>query len=427
MKRKKIFILILSLLILSPRFSLAANLENQTLNTREVETLNQSTLESQEEILKAQEKVLQDQGILEPSTDPTADKSEGQKNLTSPGANSSKYEKAVILEVGKFSSDDGFGNRVQEVKIKLLTGKDKGEKITTTNTSSIYAPTNFNLKAGQKVMVLESSDDLGQEISSTPYTIVDYVRTDSLYILIGLFILALVLIGRKKGLLAILSLGFTFAIILFAAIPLIIKGYSPILISVVTSVLIVVFTLLMVGGPNKKSLSAILGTSFGTIIAGFIAFYVGNKIHLTGLSLEETQMLLYLPNDLVLDPKELLFAGIIWGALGAVMDVGMSISSSIHEIASVNQELGFKELLKSGMNVGRDIMSTMSNTLILAYLGSTLPLFLLMIIFNESNYKIMNLDVIATEVVRSISGSIGLILSIPITAAIASYFSKKRN
>ena len=137
-------------------------------------------------------------------------------------------------------------------------------------------------------------------------------------------------------------------------------------------------------------------------------------------------MLLYLPNNLTLEPKELLFAGIIWGSLGAVMDVGMSISSAIYELSINNKDLSFKELLNSGMNVGKDIMSTMSNTLILAYLGSALPLILLMMIFNQSNYKIINLDVIATEIVRSISGSIGLLFTIPITAILASYFMQQK-
>ena len=132
--------------------------------------------------------------------------------------------------------------------------------------------------------------------------------------------------------------------------------------------------------------------------------------------MDEAQVLLYLPSGITLDPRALLFAGIIWGSLGAVMDVGMSIASAITEVKDTNGTLGFTPLFRSGMNVGRDVMGTMSNTLLLAYLGSALPLILMITIYQPDVFKIVNLDMIATEVIRSLAGSIGLLLSIPMTA-----------
>lgn len=331
------------------------------------------------------------------------------------------YEKAIITKTSEFSKVDSFGNKEQTVKIKFLTGENKDKTIEVTNSISTQLNNNLDLKIGDKVLILENKDAYGKTI----YSISDHLRTDYLYILAATFILLLLLIGRKMGVLSIVSLLFTLGIIIFGAIPMIIKGHSPVTMAVLSSILISIFTILIVAGFSKKSLCAILGTCLGTILAALIAYFVGNKLHLTGLSMDESQMLLYLPNNLTLEPKELLFAGIIWGSLGAVMDVGMSISSAIYELSINNKDLSFKELLNSGMNVGKDIMSTMSNTLILAYLGSALPLILLMMIFNQSNYKIINLDVIATEIVRSISGSIGLLFTIPITAILASYFMQQ--
>jgi uncharacterized membrane protein len=136
-------------------------------------------------------------------------------------------------------------------------------------------------------------------------------------------------------------------------------------------------------------------------------------------------MLTYIPQAVTFDFKGLLFSGIILGSLGAVMDIGMSIASSIEEIHRVNPSLTRKELFSSGMNVGQDVMGTMTNTLILAYTGSSIPLLLLFMAYETSFVKILNLDIIATEVIRSLTGSIGLVVAIPITALASSFFIKK--
>jgi uncharacterized membrane protein len=193
------------------------------------------------------------------------------------------------------------------------------------------------------------------------------------------------------------------------------------------SIGVTIATIFIVSGVNTKSVAAIIGTSSGVIIAGLMAYFVGSKIHLTGLSAEEATMLMYLPQGIEFDFKSLLFAGIILGSLGAVMDVGMSIASSIEEIYNANSSLSRKELFNSGMNVGKDVMGTMTNTLILAYTGSSIPLLLLFMGYDAGLIEVMNLDIIATEVVRSLSGSIGLILTIPITAFIATVLIQNKS
>jgi len=155
------------------------------------------------------------------------------------------------------------------------------------------------------------------------------------------------------------------------------------------------------------------------LVAGGIAFFVGSLASLTGLGDEEAQMLMYIPQQVNFDFKGILFAGIIIGALGAVMDVGMSIASSMREVEAAKPEITTKDLIRSGMNVGRDIMGTMSNTLILAYTGGSLQLMLLFMAHDFSLTEVINWDMIASEVVRALAGSIGLIFTIPLTAMVA--------
>ncbi|HAE91312.1 YibE/F family protein [Tissierella praeacuta] len=332
-------------------------------------------------------------------------------------------EKAIVLEAGEAQEKDEFGEYVQtqKVTLKITSGKYKDKIVDIENDLSDNMAYNIFVKEGDKVVIAI------EEIADGEYNIniADYQRADFILYLIILFVALILIVGRMKGLKSIISLSLTIGAVFYILLPQILKGANPVPISILISIGVTIITIFLVSGVNNKSIAAILGTSSGVIIAGIISYYVGSKIHLTGLSAEEATMLMYIPQEIEFDFKNLLFAGIILGSLGAVMDVGMSIASSIEEIHSANNNLSRKELFKSGMNVGKDVMGTMTNTLILAYTGSSIPLLLLFMAYETSLIKIMNLDVIATEVIRSLSGSIGLVLTIPITALIASVLTKK--
>ncbi|MBI9091921.1 MAG: YibE/F family protein [Desulfobacterium sp.] len=238
------------------------------------------------------------------------------------------------------------------------------------------------------------------------------------------FLGGLIIIGGVKGLKAIFTLVFTIWAVIKVLLPMILKGYDPVLVSVGICGVVIVVTLLVISGVNKKTLAAIAGTLGGVIIAGFSALLIGYMANLTGLGNEESiHLILYSRN---IDFRGLLFAGIIIGALGAVMDVGMSVASSMYEIQSANPEIGQKALITAGMNVGRDIMGTMSNTLILAYVGSSLNLLLLFSTYDTPFNEIIGRDNMAAEVVRALAGSVGLIFTIPLTALAASRFAKNK-
>lgn len=332
-------------------------------------------------------------------------------------------EKAVVLEVEQTEETHGdYTESIQNVELEVLSGDFKGDIINVENVISGNPTYDVIVESGDRV-ILEI-----QQITDSEYQfyILQFERDTYLYVLIALFILLLVAIGGWKGLKTVITLALTMFMIFKVLLPLMLEGYNPIILTVLVSTLIIIVTILIVSGINKKSYAAIIGTVFGVIIAGVLAYIAGKYSNLTGLSSNEASMLLYSPLDIELNFRHLLYSGIILGALGAVMDVSMSIASSIDEIYKANENQTRKELFKSGMNVGKDIMGTMSNTLILAYTGSALTLILLYMVNHVNYLKVINFDLIATEIIRSFSGSIGLILAIPFTALVASMLLKKK-
>lgn len=299
----------------------------------------------------------------------------------------------------------------QQVNILINTGKHKGESIIISNSVDISNSHDFLLHKGDQILISIEEKD-GNIVKGYMY---EFVRDKYLlYLALG-FAALMILVGGIKGLKSLFTLGLTVFFILKLLPTLLLKGYNPIWTSIVMAIGIIIFTLLIVSGLNRKTVASIIGTSCGVAIAGVIAVIVGNLAKLNGYGTEESQMLMYIPQNIKFDYKGLLFAGILMGALGAIMDVSMSIASAMKEISEANPNIRTTTLMKAGMSVGRDIMGTMSNTLILAYVGASLQFVILLIAYKLSSIDIFNQSTIATEVVRAISGSIGLIASIPIT------------
>jgi len=330
--------------------------------------------------------------------------------------------KGKVLEIISDTEEEiegGFITRTQILKVKITNGPFKGEITEVKNSSDARSAYVITIKEGQGIFLKPEFDENGN-ISGAYAT--ELVRDNYLIIITVLFIIVLVLVGRFKGVKAALALALTITAVFFILIPLILKGINPVLISVLIGVAVTIVTLLIIGGINKKSFASIIGTSLGILIAGTLAFVFGSLASLTGFSSEEAIMLMYIPQGTDFNFKGLLFAGIIMASLGAVMDIGMSVSSSMLEVAKADPTIKKKDLISAGMNIGRDMIGTMSNTLILVYVGSSLPLILLFMAYNIPFIDIINKDMIATEIIQAISGSIGLILTIPITVFISAAF-----
>lgn len=315
--------------------------------------------------------------------------------------------------------------KYQEFQILITEGTHKNEEYWMRNTLETFDIYNIRLKEGDKILVAIDEDENGTVVNLHLF---DRQRDFLIYALICLLFILILIIGRKQGFKAILTLVFTILLIIEVLLPCILKGYDAIIITIPLAFLITTVTLTVISGITKKTLVAILGITCGVVLAGVLSILVGNQIQITGLANEYSQQLIYLMNFPDINFQGVLFSSIIIGALGAVMDVGISIASSMNEIVTIQPKISQKELFQSGMNIGKDIMGSMSNTLILAYTGGSLELMLLFLAAGTPLKEIINLDMVASEIVRAVAGSIGLTLTIPCTVLIASLvFSKKQN
>ncbi|MCG8402612.1 MAG: YibE/F family protein [Firmicutes bacterium] len=303
----------------------------------------------------------------------------------------------------------------QLISVKITSGQHAGQMLIVPHVLMDHPGYDINVAHGDEVILYIEPD--GDNIGNA--YIADYARDKKLLYLAIVFMLLLAVIGGLKGVQSIISLAITGGAIFLVLLPLIFKGYNPISTTVLVSAAVATVTLTIIGGISTKTLSAIIGTTGGVLVAGILAFIVGTGAQLTGFSDDEMHMLMFIPQEINFDFRGILFAGMIIGALGAVMDVGMSVASAVEEIKKANPLLRSGALIKAGMNVGRDIMGTMANTLILAYTGGAIPLLLIFMAYDTPMIKMLNLDLIATEVIRALAGSIGLILAIPITSITA--------
>ncbi len=373
-----------------------------------------------DETTVASETTTEEQQIEERTKDAQA---EVQKNETKV----IESVKAKVIEAGTpYERDNGSGGKetVQDVKLKILQGKEKNEKFEATYIMTYDIDNKivgYELREGSTVFVNIENNNGEIKVS-----IQDVVRQNYLIGLIIFFFASILLIGRKKGLKSIIGLLITILAIFFVLLMAIFKGYNAVVVSIGTCFAIIILTFAIIGGWNKKTISAALGTLGGVVLAGVIATITGYLAQLSGAGKEEAIMLSVASKNVVFNFRELLFAEIIVSALGACMDVGMSIASSLSELKIKNPSMTGKELFKSGMNIGGDMIGTMTNTLILSFIGSSLVLVLLYMSSSIKFTDVINIEAIATEAVCAISGSIGIVYTVPITAAIYAFINRDK-
>ena len=326
------------------------------------------------------------------------------------------YEKAVVTKINSdtLSPDPDYpyiNIGKQYLEIKITSGKNKGKIVSVIN--FVGRTDNKPVKVGTK-LIISSYDNFISTI------IVNYNREISIYILLFIFIFVVLFLGKSKGAKSLFSLIFTMICIFFMFIPLIINGMNPIITSIIIVILSTMVTMISLNGATKKTFIASLSCILCTIIAGLIAYIFGIFNNISTLNTSELQDLLFVSTKTSLKVKDLLFAGILISSLGAIMDTTMSITSSIFEMKNINNKLSKSQLFISGMNIGKDIMGTMTNTLILAFTGSSINILIIYFMYNMPYIQLINIDLIVLEIIQGLSGGIALILSIPITAFAAS-------
>jgi uncharacterized membrane protein len=274
------------------------------------------------------------------------------------------------------------------------------------------------VEQGDKILIssLIARDGDGKE-----WTFVEYDRSSVLLMLLISFFLLIILFGRKKGLNTIISLVLTCLSIFMVFVPSILKGNNIYLSSIIVSIFIIFMSLLIINGADKKTLCAIVGNLGGLMIAGLLAYFISKILNLTGITNDDTMFLLMLDTEKPIDLIAVLWSSIVIGSLGAVMDVSMSIASALNELSENMVEKSFKTMLKSGLNIGQDAIGTMTNTLILAYIGSSLAVVLLLVANYNDTLLLFNLEMIVFEIIQAIIGSMGILFAIPITSVFAAY------
>ena len=260
-----------------------------------------------------------------------------------------------------------------------------------------------------------------QLLSANPLAL-SYDRLVPIIVIIGLFVLATVLIGGKTGAKSLLGLVFTLVALFYILIPALMKGAPTIFTTFLVAAYITVVALAILGGLQKKTVCAMLGTILGTALAMIFGLLAQNLLRISGMRVPDAEALLQLQQTgTPIGISGLLVAGVIISALGAVMDVAMSIASALTEVHHANPNLTRRDLIRSGMNIGHDMVGTMTNTLILALLGSSMVLIVYLYSLSLSAHQFISSSYLAIEIVSGISSSIGVILAVPLTVLVTSF------
>lgn len=323
------------------------------------------------------------------------------------------YVKATVLKVIRDNlQEDGNRYGSQTVTIRITQGSHKGEEYEAESPSG----TLFGADCVPGLKVIAILNVSGKTVNATVYA---QDRSVCILGFVLIFFLTIVWIGGKKGWKSIGSLIFTFVCIFGLLFPMVYRGYSPFGVTVLVAIATTVFTICFVGGWNHKSFAAMIGTISGVVLAGIVAQLFGKIAGINGYNVSDIESLNYMATYTKIRIGELLFAGIIISALGAVMDVGMSLASAMDELYQKKPDLSRKELFRAGMHIGQDMMGTMTNTLILAYVGGSLTTLLLNYAYDLPANQLINSYQIGIEIMQGLSGSMGVVLTVPITAVVA--------
>jgi len=344
---------------------------------------------------------------------------DNQFNPNTPKENLYKAEVLEVVDEGE-TGVEGFKNRYQDLRLEILDGPNKGKIIVLTHGSLVTLDDGLIVKKDDKVVLLEFSRPDG----STEYIITDKYRLDTLLYISIMFILTVLFIARWKGIGSLIGLGISFVVIIYFIIPQILKGSDPLLVSIIGASGIMISTLYLAHGFTKKTSIALVSTMLTFIFIGILSVIFVSLGRLTGLGSDDAYSLQYgFGNDI--NFQGLFLGGILIGALGVLDDVTTSLTTAIFEVAKNHKNISFKALFKSGMEIGREHIASLVNTLVLAYAGASLPIFLFIVINPAKNpmWAILNSELIAEEIIRVFAGSFGLILAVPLTALLASYFA----
>lgn len=311
---------------------------------------------------------------------------------------------------------------VQVVDIEVLSGPFSGDVVRVEHELSRFQ--NLHLREHQHVLISYFPYEEALTVYNT--SVYGPSRGPVLLIAIGLLLVGMLVIGRSKGFYATLSLIFTFVVIIFLLIHGIVTGGNPIFLSLATSLLIISFTTGMISGATKEAIAAIFGALVGLFSAGLTSVLLGQFTHISGIHLESVRQVLYhTPPETFIRISDLFFAVVIIATTGAMIDSTISLASTVSELKVQSPKITCFKLYESSMQVGRSVLGANVNTLILAFAGTSLVTVLLIVLLGFSHLRIINLELVAIEIIQGVAAVVSILTAIPATALFASYLSTK--
>ena len=321
-----------------------------------------------------------------------------------------EYDEELKINLGK-----------QVVKVEILEGKNKGKTVSMDN--YLTAVHNIEVKVGTKVII--SADE--PDGIDAYYTVYNFDRSLGMVVFTLVLFMAIITIGKGKGIKSIIGLAYTLYLVIFFLLPTVFSGYSPVIMSVICVILSTIVTLMLLNGRSEKTYGAIISTVLGVVLSAGCFYLMSIILNINGFSSDEAESLVLITRATNLQIKEILFAGILISSLGAIMDVGMSIVSSLYEVYHHQPNLTRKELFNSGIEIGKDMIGTMTNTLILAFTGSAFISLLVLFSYNVDTLQLLNSNYIVIEFAQGIAGTLGIVLTVPIASSIATIILIKNN
>lgn len=332
-----------------------------------------------------------------------------------------KAEVLRVINQKELVRENGSKSLQQDLELGILSGSRRGQKATSLGVGNLDNISSNVYKVGDKVLASLNRDENGQET----WYVTDYVRTPVLAWLLGIFIVITLLIGGFKGLMSLLSLAASFFLIMKVLVPAVLNGYNPLFVGIAVAFLILLAIIYLTEGWNRKSHVAVISILISLLVTALLSWAFTGAARLTGTTQEETAFLIDVARPL--DFKSLLLAAIILGTLGVLDDVVVGQVEAVNQIRSVDNKLNRWQVFKMAIAIGRAHLGAIINTLFLAYAGASLPLVLLFSIHQEpftTVFQVLNNEQIATEIVRTLVGVIGLCLALPISTFLATRYLK---
>lgn len=337
-------------------------------------------------------------------------------SYTSLNTSTMHYVRGVVTGVEaenleKDSADERLFLGSQELTVRILEGELKGEEVAFTNyltrIHSIY------VTEGQRVIVCADTP----ENAEAYFTLYQYDRTFPLILLVAVFALAMLLVGRTKGLRALLGVVYSLLVVTMFLVQAIYHGFSPVGMTLLAVLIIAGVSLLLLNGFSRRTAAGFVSALAGVAITAVLFLIFSRLLHLSGYNMDEAETLLSASYSTGLSIRWLLLAGVLISALGAVMDVAVSLAASLEELVLVQPDLERGKLVTSGFNIGKDMIGTMSNTLILAFAGTSLNTMLCLLAYGYQTNQLLSSDFLAIELSQGLCATLGVVLTVPVTTA----------